>query len=95
MPRMNVVDWVDPSCRSLLDVGCNVGALLSTLESRLSDVSLFGVDVNGHAIALARERHPQISFSEADICRLPFEADSFDSLTCLEVLEHVEREAAG
>jgi SAM-dependent methyltransferase len=90
--KINVLDWIDPSSTACLDVGCNVGALLSDIARRCSEASLVGVDINRDALEVARRRNPGISFVYADACDLPFASETFDTLTCLEVIEHVESE---
>jgi SAM-dependent methyltransferase len=87
---MNALDWIDPASAACLDVGCNVGALLSDVARRCPSASLVGVDINRDALEIATQRYPEMSFVYADICDLPLESETFDTVTCLEVIEHVE-----
>jgi SAM-dependent methyltransferase len=90
--RLHALDWIDPECEALLDVGCNVGALLSDVARQCEGAKLVGVDINRDALGAASRRHPEISFVHADAWNLPFESETFDTVTCLEVIEHLEAE---
>jgi SAM-dependent methyltransferase len=90
--RLHALDWIDPACEALLDVGCNVGALLSDVARDFNPAKLVGVDINRDALETATTRHPEIAFVHADAWNLPFESETFDTVTCLEVIEHVEAE---
>jgi SAM-dependent methyltransferase len=89
---LNALDWIDPASDSVLDVGCNVGAFLSDVARHSKATKLIGVDINRDALETARQRHPGISFIHADAWNLPFENETFDTVTCLEVIEHVPLE---
>ncbi len=89
---MHPVYWVPPQANSLLDVGCNVGEFLAACKRERSWVRLVGVDVNGSALVKARRALPDVSLCQAEADALPFRAESFDCVTCIEVLEHVPEE---
>jgi SAM-dependent methyltransferase len=90
--RLNALDWIDPSSDAVLDVGCNVGALLADIACKYRAPNLVGVDVNRDALETGRQRHPTISFVHGDAWNLPFASETFDTVTCLEVIEHLEAE---
>ncbi len=71
--------------RSILDVGCGTGGMLGTLRSH---GRTFGADASRQALrfAVTRVRAPLI---QADVCRLPFASESFDLVTCFDVLYHL------
>ncbi len=87
--RMEPLRWVQPSTRSLLDVGCNVGELLAAVHAAYPEVQLCGCDVNHEALVKARREIPTADIRESGADKLPFEDESFDCVTCIEVLEHV------
>jgi len=87
---MNPLEKVSSqSLRTLLDVGCNVGALLHDCSKRFPDAKLSGVEINETALAQAKQDFPQIDFQHAGAEKLPFADESFQYVTCCEVLEHV------
>jgi SAM-dependent methyltransferase len=83
----------------LLDAGCGSGKYSIPLQMRGFDV--IGVDVSPGALEMAAKgsvcRKLEIKFLAADICHLPFPANSFDIIWCYGVLQHLlsaERELA-
>lgn len=87
---MNVYQSVPKSePLNLLDVGCNVGAWLSDVRDRRPAARLAGVELNATALSTAARNRPEAILSRAVAERLPFPDDTFDCVTCLEVLEHL------
>lgn len=84
------VPQVDPL--NLLDVGCNVGAWLSDVRTRHPNARITGVELNGQALNVAAINRPEAALSRAVAERLPFPDDTFDCVTCLEVIEHLPEE---
>ncbi len=75
----------------ILDVGCGTGANLEML-GKFGEAH--GVDVSHDALAFCRERGLQnVRHGEAE--RLPYEDDSFDLVTGLDVVEHLDDDVAG
>ena len=75
---------------SILDVGCGTGKNMEEL-SYFGDV--WGVDISSDALAFCKKRGLiQVKKGEAE--KLPFENESFDVATILDVLEHVDDIAA-
>ncbi len=74
--------------RSLLDVGCGNGELLSLIAERYAARQLAGVDLSEVVVAQNAERWPQMKFSVANV-----ETDTLpgpvDVVVCSEVLEHL------
>ncbi len=78
----------DPGVR-ILDVGCGTGTNLAEL-SRFGRVE--GVDAEPAAVELCRRRGWPVSLSEG--ATLPFAAGSFEVVTLLDVIEHVDDDHA-
>lgn len=75
----------------ILDVGCGTGANLEML-SQFGDAE--GVDVSHDALAFCRERGlKNVRHGEAE--KLPYEDETFDLVTALDVVEHLDDDLAG
>ena len=75
--------------KSILDVGCNVGAWLCDCANRWPQSRLAGIDINQASLATAKIRVPFADIRQSGAENIPFEDDSFDYVTCIEVLEHL------
>jgi SAM-dependent methyltransferase len=92
-------DTAYPPGSAVLEAGCGVGAQTIPLASRSPDAAFTSVDVSAASIAEARRRTEQagltnVEFREANIFRLPFDAESFDHVFVCFVLEHLARPVA-
>ncbi len=74
----------------ILDVGCASGFLTSQIAAFFPLSESFGIDSYKKAIEFGRKTYPNIKFKFADAHRLPFKNESFDLITCIETLEHLE-----
>ncbi len=76
--------------RTVAEVGCGAGAILSELQRRLPAGTAFtGYEISQHAIDLAQTREaPGLAFVCADL--LTLETPPVDLLLCIDVVEHVE-----
>jgi SAM-dependent methyltransferase len=70
----------------LLDLGCSAGAFLSTMKG--GSWGLHGIEISPEEARLAEERTGAKVFV-GDIFDAPFEENSFDVITCFDVLEHL------
>jgi len=83
---------------TILDAGCGEGFTLRALREAqiLPGAKITGVDFSPAALAWSQAHGmAQAPLSQADVHRLPFPAESFDLVYCLEVLEHLPDSAAG
>lgn len=83
------VKTTDP--KSVLDAGCGEGFSLSHIARLHPELRLTGVDLSEGAIAYA-EKHfgDAAQFRKGSIYKLPFSDNSFDTVLCSEVLEHLD-----
>ena len=96
--RRIISSFVEKICRELgtahpriLDVGCGTGANLELL-GQYGEAE--GVDVSEEALSFCRARGLRnVHRGEAE--RLPFEDGSFDLVTGLDVVEHLDDDVAG
>lgn len=90
-----MLDLIPMSAASLLDVGCNVGELLTECWRARPNMRLAGVDLSPDAVTRARQAVPKGDIRVGSGCELPYAAESFDCVTCIEVLEHIPAQARG
>lgn len=81
----------DDSPLSILDVGCGTGANLEML-SEFGDAE--GVDISGEALSFCRERGLE-KVKQGAAEALPFDDCSFDLVTGLDVVEHLDDDLGG
>jgi SAM-dependent methyltransferase len=81
-----------PGLRAL-DVGCGTGANAAVLTTVTR--MLIGLDRSPHALHQGRPQHRHYgAVVAAEVERLPFASASFDLVTALDVLEHLDDDAA-
>jgi dTDP-3-amino-3,6-dideoxy-alpha-D-glucopyranose N,N-dimethyltransferase/dTDP-3-amino-3,4,6-trideoxy-alpha-D-glucopyranose N,N-dimethyltransferase/N-methyltransferase len=69
-----------PGATSLLDVACGTGKHLELLRAEFPDIA--GVDLDASLLSIARERLPDVPFTEADMRTFDV-GRTFDAVTCL------------
>jgi SAM-dependent methyltransferase len=83
--RLGIAD-----CR-LLDIGCGTGGNMDHLKRY---GQMHGVDLSPIALDLSRQRgHERVMFASAN--ELPFADESFDLVTALDVVEHLDDDLGG
>ncbi len=83
--------WLPKTKIKSLDIGCNVGETVAW-AARSGFEEANGIDINATATAAAEKRFesdPNIHIFQGSADELPFEDNSFDLITCLEVIEHI------
>jgi SAM-dependent methyltransferase len=72
---------------TLADIGCGGGHYLYSLRRRLDpDINYTGVDATESYVHMAREAFPEVPVYLGDIHALPFADESFDLVTCCNVV---------
>jgi ubiquinone/menaquinone biosynthesis C-methylase UbiE len=74
---------------NVLEVGCNIGNDLSSFSA---DFDVQGVDLNEHALDLAKKRFPTFKFTKGSIIDLPYEDSSIDFVFTHYVLNYISEE---
>ena len=87
--KMDPIRWIPRDASAVLDIGCNVGELLSYCAELYPGMHLAGIEVNQAAVEETRKRIPLADVRHAGAEKLPFADASFDCVTMIEVLEHV------
>jgi MPBQ/MSBQ methyltransferase len=76
----------------VLDAGCGFGASLEAVNRRLKGMRLTGLNIDPRQLELCRQLEPHngnlLEWREADACRLPFPAASFERVLCIEAMFH-------
>ncbi|MDD5088318.1 MAG: methyltransferase domain-containing protein, partial [bacterium] len=72
-----------------LDIGTGNGFLPNAMRGRLSGVHIAGTDFAENALVAANDALDEKALNDLDQDDLPFAAESFDYVTCLEVIEHL------
>jgi len=79
----------------LLDVGCGAGGFLAWIREEAPEAAVAGVDVSEEAVAIARERLPDVDLRVAGASSLPYDDASSDLVTLNDVLQHVPEDLVG
>lgn len=80
----------------VLDAGCGEGFVLEHLRQYNAGLALVGGDFSPEGLLWGRDNlGHEASLTNLDIHRLPFAANEFPLVMCLEVLEHLPDSAAG
>ncbi len=83
-----------PAGSRVLEAGCGVGAQTVTLAQNSPGALITAIDISESSLALAREKAEKagitnVTFQQANMLHLPFEAGSFDHVFVCFVLEHL------
>ncbi len=73
--------------KDVLDIGCWTGQFDSLIFPFAKSVT--GIDPNKKAIAFAKRMTPKAAFFVSEAQKLPFKNKSFDTVTIMDVIEHV------
>jgi 2-polyprenyl-3-methyl-5-hydroxy-6-metoxy-1,4-benzoquinol methylase len=75
----------------VLDVGCGIGMLTTLVALTRQPQRVVGIDINAKTIAIGKEsvaaKDPRVQFLH--LPPLEFPAETFDVVTCVDVLHHV------
>lgn len=73
---------------SIVDIGCGEGLLLSTLKDFIKKKKCFAIDLDETEVKDATVNLPFCSVRVGSAEEIPLDDNSFDFVTCTEVLEH-------
>lgn len=77
--------------KTVLDAGCGEGFVSQYLAMRNGSISITGVDVQPRAIEFAKKNFGEtVTYRLGSLYALPFSDNSFDTVVCSQVLEHVD-----
>jgi SAM-dependent methyltransferase len=78
------------TCRTIVDVGCGAGGVLSALlqQDIFRDSTAVGYDIAPYAISVAKQRaRDNLSFQCGDFLQTN---ETYDCLLCIDVFEHID-----
>jgi 2-polyprenyl-3-methyl-5-hydroxy-6-metoxy-1,4-benzoquinol methylase len=89
-----ILEAIPPGCQRVLDVGCGEGMLARQLAPLVPHV--VGLDQDAASLDLARRQDTdgKIGFIRGDFLSHPFTPASFDMITSVAVLHHMDNRAA-
>lgn len=90
--RFREVSKIATQADLVLDVGCADGVFSNVIFKKVEPNKFIGLDVVKTSIDWAKKHwavNKKMRFVVGDAHKLPFEANSFDGVFCLEALEHV------
>jgi SAM-dependent methyltransferase len=86
----DILSRIPLSARTILDVGCGIGALASLYRAMNPKARLLGIEVDRTAAATAAAHMDQIAKADLDSDTLPFDVpDGFDCIIYNEILEQL------
>jgi len=74
----------------LLDAGCSDGFIHGIIKKK--GLKITGVDINKSDIDIAKLLNPDNTYIVSSLYKLPFKNESFDTIICSEVLEHLDKD---
>lgn len=80
-----------PGFRSLLEVGCGTGFVLSGISGRFPGVRLVGSEIFTAGLVHAAQRLPDAELIQMDARRLPYDGE-FDVVAAFDVIEHIKED---
>ena len=76
----------------ILDIGCGSGRVVDILTQKASSGKVFGIDYSADMVDVSRQANAdrvasgQVSIVEGNVAELPFEDESFDTVTAFETI---------
>lgn len=80
-----------PDFRSLLEVGCGSGFVLSGIAGAFPEARLVGSEIFVAGLEVAASRIPQAELVQMDARKLPY-VDEFDVVAAFDVIEHIDED---
>lgn len=81
-----ILNQIDPTAQTLVDVGCGNGYLLKQLKERYPKLKLTGFDIKN-----TDDNAAVYDYVKGNIEKMPFADKSFDVVACSHVVEHLPK----
>ena len=89
IPNPDLLDRIPLSARTILDVGCGMGALGAEYKRRNPSCRVYGIEADLESARVAVRRLDQVFGGNVEINPLPFADQTFDCIVYGDVLEHL------
>jgi len=83
-----------PHGGAVLEIGCSSGFLLRDLKRNFPGLDIVGSDVIRGALLRLGTELPGVPLVQMDVLQCPLEPAQFDAVVAINVLEHIEEDAA-
>ena len=83
---------IENRLKKVLDVGCGTGRLVKFLNSK--GFSAYGCDISKEAIKFAKKINGLKKIKQATCTSLPYQTSTFDLVTAISVIEHINKNDA-
>lgn len=80
-----------PQAKSLFEIGCGTGYVLSGIQREYPNLHLYGSDIFSNSLSFAKQRLSGVLLFQMDSRRIPFERE-FDVIGAFDVLEHIDED---
>lgn len=80
-----------PKLKTLLEVGCGTGYVISGIASAFPEAQLSGSEIYTEGLVYAEKRVGRARLMQADARHLPF-SEEFDVVAAFDVLEHIDED---
>jgi ubiquinone/menaquinone biosynthesis C-methylase UbiE len=83
---------ISTESKRILDVGCGEGVFPHYVTHHYSVQArqITGLDIEPERLRLASSINPEVQFNRGSIYHLPYQANAYDLVMAIEVLEHLE-----
>ncbi len=88
--RLELIELVDDSAMTILDVGCGYGMLGSALKKRINGRRVLGIEIMPDAAREAKTVLDQVVNTDIENIDLPFPKENFDCIIFADILEHLK-----
>lgn len=76
--------------KKVLDIGCGTGRVEDLIKAAEINAQITAADISDEMLKIAKHRHPDVEFVQADINAMPFKDEEFDVVIAAFVIVHIK-----